>query len=71
MSQPCELYISRLYGPDDDKVVRIDAKAGARLLGRVELSLEDFAAAVMGRGAVPGAFTNEHRRALGQNDERK
>ena len=57
MAERCELYIARLNGADDGKLVRIDAKRGTKLLGRIEVRLEDFAAAVMGLGAVPSTFT--------------
>jgi len=53
----CELHITRLHGADEGKIVRIEARDGAKLLSRVEIGLEDFAAAVMGLGAVPAQFT--------------
>lgn len=57
-----QLYISRLNGSDDNKIVRIDVKDGITLLSRTEVKLEDFAAAVMGQGAVPAGFTTERDR---------
>lgn len=63
MAERCELYIARLNGAQDDKLVRIEARAGAKLLGRIEVHLEDFAAAVMGLGAVPSTFTTERTKA--------
>jgi hypothetical protein len=59
MTDRAELYIARLNGAQDDKVVRIDAKQGAKLLGRIEVNLEDFASALMGMGAMPCTFTTE------------
>lgn len=54
-----ELYISRMNGVDEGKVVRIDVRDGATLLSRTEVKLEDFAAALMGQGAVPAGFTTQ------------
>lgn len=54
-----QLYIARLNGSDDAKVVRIDVKDGRTLLSRTEVSLEDFAAALMGQGAVPAWFSTQ------------
>ena len=53
----CQVYISRMFGADEGKLVRIDARDGSRLLGRVEISVEDFALAIMGLGAVPAKFS--------------
>lgn len=53
----CELTIARLNGGDDNKTVRIDATDGPVLLGRIEVDLESFAAAVMGLGKVEAIFT--------------
>lgn len=65
MTDACELYIARISGGTDEKIVRIEARRGAILLGRIELGLEDFAAALMGQGAVPSTFTTERKpRAL-------
>lgn len=47
-----QIYISRLYQGDNSDTVRIDVKSGARLLSRVDIPLRDFAAAVMGQGAI-------------------
>lgn len=59
----CELYITRLHGVDDGKVVRIEARDGATLLSRIELPIGDFALALMGQGAVPAEHTNVRRSA--------
>lgn len=48
-----EIYISKMQGNSDGKVVRIDVKAGIKLLSRVEIPIEAFADALMGMGAVP------------------
>lgn len=50
----CRVFISRLFGgaENDGKVVRIEARDGAKLLSRIDLSVEDFALAVMGLGGV-------------------
>jgi hypothetical protein len=53
----CELYITRVHGADDGKVVRIEARDGAKLLSRIELDVEGFALAIMGLGAVPAEHT--------------
>lgn len=58
MTERCELYIARLNGGEDEnKIVRIEARVGPRLLGRIDVRLEDFAAATMGTAAVPSTFT--------------
>lgn len=58
MTQACEFSISRLYGSQEGEVVRIEAKAtGGRLLGRIEVTLVGFAAALMGTAAVPASFS--------------
>lgn len=67
MREKAQLYIARMHGDADGKVVRIDARKGPKLLGRIELTLEDFAAAVMGSGAIPCIFTDE-RDKPGQRD---
>ena len=48
-----EIYISKMQGNSDGKVVRIDVKAGIKLLSRVEMPIEAFADALMGMGVVP------------------
>lgn len=53
----CELYITRMHGVDEGKVVRIEARDGAKLLSRVELSVEGFGLAIMGLGAIPADHT--------------
>lgn len=47
-----------MNGRHEGKVVRIDLKDGPRLLSRVEIPLESFAAAVMGE-LVHGRFTTD------------
>lgn len=54
-----DLYINRLEGEAEGKRVRIDIRQGSVIVCRVELSLEDFAAAVMGRGAIPVTITRK------------
>lgn len=54
----CRLYIARLHGAEEGKTVRIDARDGSKLLARIELSVEQFAMAVMGVGAIPAEFSN-------------
>lgn len=53
----CRLYIARLHGADEGKTVRIDVRDGLNLLARIELSVEQFALAVMGLSAVPAEFS--------------
>lgn len=48
-----ELYIAKLQGNSDGKVVRIDVRQGIKILSRIEMPIEDFADALMGVGAVP------------------
>lgn len=48
-----ELYIAKLQGNSDGKVVRIDVRQGIKILSRIEMPIEDFADALMGMGAVP------------------
>lgn len=57
VANQCELYIARLHGNADGKIVRIEARIGSVLLGRIEVGLEEFAAATMGVAAVPATFT--------------
>jgi hypothetical protein len=52
----CELTIAKVNGADEARAVRIDATDGPQLLGRIEISLEDFAACLMGLGRVPADF---------------
>jgi hypothetical protein len=47
-----QIYISRMYQGDNADTVRIDLKDGATLLSRADIPLRDFAAAVMGQGAI-------------------
>ncbi len=61
MADKCELYLARLNGATDEKIVRIDARIGPKLLGRIEVKLEDFIASIMGQGAVPASFTTERK----------
>lgn len=65
-----ELYISRLNGGGDDHLVRIDTRDGAKLLSRTEVTIEDFAKAILGQGAVPAKFTMD-RDAPGFRAERR
>lgn len=65
-----ELYISRMNGGGDENIVRIDTRDGATLLSRTEVSIEDFAKAILGQGAVPVKFTME-RDAPGYRAERR
>lgn len=65
----CQLYIARLHGSEEGKAVRIDARDGTKLLGRIELSVEQFALAVMGVGAVPAEFSNERARPKPETGE--
>lgn len=57
MEPNCEISIARMHGADDGKVVRIDVQRGPELYARVEIPLEDFAAAVMGLGRVKAHYT--------------
>lgn len=59
MAEACELYIARLNGAQDEHVVRIEARIGPKLLGRIDVRLVDFAAAVMGTAAVPSTFATQ------------
>jgi len=52
----CELYISRMHGASEGRIVRIEARDGRALIGRIEVSLEGFAEALMGTAAVPATF---------------
>jgi len=63
MSEPqkAELYISRLNGADEGKRVRIEARDGAKLLGRIDVDITGFAEAVMGLGAVPCTFATKRQ----------
>jgi hypothetical protein len=54
-----QIYISRVYQGDNNEIVRIDVKDHRKLLSRVDIPLRDFAAAVMGQGAMPCSFTSE------------
>lgn len=47
-----QIYISRMYQGDDSDTVRVDLKRGAMLLSRADIPLRDFAAAIMGQGAI-------------------
>jgi hypothetical protein len=53
----CQITIARIHGAEDSRLVRIDATDGSRLLSRIEIQLEDFAAAVMGLGKVDARHT--------------
>jgi hypothetical protein len=53
----CEFSIARQFGNADGETVRIEVAAGARLLGRIEVSLKDFAAAVMGSSGRTAVFS--------------
>jgi len=53
----CQLYITRLHGADDGKIVRIEARDGPKLLSRIEIDVEGFALAVMGQGCLPAEHT--------------
>jgi len=57
MPMKCEIYLSRLYGSPEDGTVRIDAKDGKTLLGRIDISIENFAKALLGQGGVPAEFS--------------
>lgn len=52
-----EIYINKMEGAQEGKLVRIDVRAGAILLSRVEMPIADFADALMGLGAVTVEFT--------------
>lgn len=62
MSDPCDFSITRLDGPHERNVIRIQAKDGpTTVLAQFDLSLEDFAAALMG-ATVTAAYSNPNRR---------
>lgn len=54
-----EIYIAKLQGAQEGKIIRIDVRDGAKLLSRVEMPLEAFADALMGMGAVPVEYTQK------------
>lgn len=64
----CQVYIARLYGSEENKTVRIDAKDGPVLLGRIDIAIEDFAKALLGQGGIPAEFSTvrEIRKPKGQ-----
>ncbi|MBS0361049.1 MAG: hypothetical protein JSR98_06690 [Proteobacteria bacterium] len=53
--------IAKVNSSNDEDVVRIDACDGAALLARVELPLEWFAKALMGRSCVPAEFRTDRK----------
>lgn len=55
----CEFYVARQYGSTDGDLVKIEARVGQLLLGRIEISMVDFAAAVMGTAALPAIFSTQ------------
>lgn len=55
--QDCDLTISRVYGSDNGDRVRITAKAGLKKLAVIDVTLLDFAKAVMGE-LVPAKATD-------------
>lgn len=67
----CELYVARQFGSTDGDLVRIEARVGAKLLGRIEVSLEDFAAAVMGSAARPAIFSTMRVDAVARKAARR
>lgn len=52
-----ELYIARVNVGSGDDVVRIEARDGPKLLGRIEVSIEGFARAVLGIAGIPAKFS--------------
>lgn len=59
--EKCELYISRLQGAPDGRVVCISIRQGRNCIAQIELPIEDFALAVMGQGAIPANLTKRQR----------
>lgn len=55
----CEFYVARQYGGPNGDLVRIEARFGGKILGRIEITLTDFAAAVMGSSALPAIFSTQ------------
>lgn len=60
MSDPCDFSISPVDGPGQQRIIRVDIRDGLKLLGRVDMSMEDFARALMG-GTVVGAYSQGKR----------
>jgi hypothetical protein len=59
--QKCDVTIARVYGFHDGNLVRIDIMDGRKLLGRVEMTMEKFAACLMGVGKTEATFTTTRR----------
>ena len=56
MSDPCDLTISRIHAIGEGMVVRIEARDHQVILVRIELSEQDFVAAMLDGKIITGAL---------------